>query len=97
MTTTSPVRDPPPNAKECHHIDRTAQADFFASPAGTRIVVPQLRQRTVRPRADIGTASMLRHFRFGHMIRIVLGFLLSMAGSTPFHDPEIHRRSADIA
>lgn len=33
--------------------------------------VLQLRQRTVLPRALVGTASTLRQVRFGHMIRTV--------------------------
>lgn len=52
-------------------------------PEGTRMVVPQLRQRTVRPRAELGTASMLRHWRLGHMIRMVLDFFSSMAALGP--------------
>lgn len=35
---------------------------------GTRIVVPQPRQRTILPRAPIGTASMRRQVSFGHII-----------------------------
>ncbi len=39
--------------------------------AGTLIFVPQLRQRTVFPRADVGTESTRRHVRLGHMIRML--------------------------
>jgi hypothetical protein len=38
---------------------------------GTRMFVPQFLQRTVFPRAAEGTASTLRHVRFGHMMRTV--------------------------
>ena len=40
--------------------------------AGTRILVPQLRHRTVFPRQLFGTSSTFRHVRFGHMI-LMLG------------------------
>lgn len=36
--------------------------------AGTFIFVPQLRQRTVLPRAVVGTESTRRHVKVGHMI-----------------------------
>jgi len=37
---------------------------------GTRMFVEHARHRTVFPRQFVGTASTLRHVRFGHMIRI---------------------------
>lgn len=36
---------------------------------GTRMVVVQLRQRTVLPREECGTIRTRRHVRFGHMMR----------------------------
>lgn len=38
---------------------------------GIRMLVVQLRQRTVLPRAEAGTARTFRQVRFGHMMRIV--------------------------
>src|SRR5262245_46961037 len=43
--------------------------------AGTRMLVEQLRHRTVFPRHDWGTASTLRHIKFGHMIRTLVAVM----------------------
>lgn len=48
-------------------------AGWSALGLGTRMLVPQARQRTVFPRAVAGTASTFRHVRFGHMIRTDCG------------------------
>jgi hypothetical protein len=45
-------------------------AGAAAAGCGTRMFVEHARQRTVFPRQFVGTASTLRHVRFGHMIRI---------------------------
>lgn len=42
---------------------------FFLLLSGTRMLVPQDRQRTVLPRAMAGTAKTFLQVRFGHMIR----------------------------
>ncbi len=43
----------------------------FSPAAGILIFVPQFRQRTVLPRAALGTPSTRRHVRLGHMMRTV--------------------------
>jgi hypothetical protein len=43
-------------------------AGFDVATLGTRMFVPQFRQRTVFPRAAEGTARIRRHVRLGHMI-----------------------------
>jgi hypothetical protein len=45
---------------------------------GTRIFVPQLRQRTVLPRQVWGTAKTLRQVRLGHMMRTLGEFAFDM-------------------
>jgi hypothetical protein len=44
--------------------------------AGTRTRIPQLRQRTVCPRAVCGTDNTLRHFKFGQISRTTLELMV---------------------
>ena len=49
----------------CFSSDDSAVACIAS---GTLMLVPQLRQRTVLPRAVVGTESTRRHVKVGHMI-----------------------------
>lgn len=49
----------------------------WTGPPGIRMLVVQLRQRTVFPRAEVGTARTFRQVRFGHMMRIVSTAMVS--------------------
>ncbi len=78
-----------------------SQAAGAASPlpAGMRMCVAHARQRTVLPRATVGTARTFRHRRFGHMILIEAGFASAIVGlpardigwQGAWHDKRVHR------
>ena len=54
-------------------------------PSGTRMFVWHPLHRTVFPRADVGTARIFLHVKFGHIIRIVSGWVI--AALHPEHRP----------
>lgn len=63
-------------------------------PPGMRISVPQLRHRTVFPRATVGTAKTFRQLMLGHIMRMDDGFSL-ISSFLSFSSDERYSNSTD--